>query len=91
MLKDIQEKLEQEFAPHFIKLRDDSDKHAGHSGWKEGEVTHLHIVIVSQKFEGLSQIKRHQYIYRVLGEEMKSNLHAVSIKSYSIEEYQKLS
>lgn len=86
MIESIQEKLEKELAPDFIKLRDDSGKHAGHAGWREGELTHLHIVIASQKFKGLSKVKRHQYIYKILSEELDAGLHSISIKAYSPEE-----
>jgi BolA protein len=86
MLEDIQKKLEKALDPNFIQLRDDSGKHAGHAGWREGELTHLHIVVASKKFEGLSKVKRHQHIYKLLAEEIEAGLHAVSMKVYSAEE-----
>ncbi len=90
MLEEIQKKLEKALEPSFIKLRDDSGKHAGHAGWREGELTHLHIVVASKKFEGISKVKRHQYIYKILAEEIDAGLHAVSMKVYSAEEIAEL-
>jgi BolA family transcriptional regulator, general stress-responsive regulator len=90
MLEEIQRKIEKALDPNFIQLRDDSGKHAGHVGWREGKLTHLHIVVASKKFEGLSKVKRHQYIYKILAEEIEAGLHAVSMKVYSSEEIKDL-
>ena len=73
--------LTKEFEPFSIELRDDSAKHAGHSGAKAGGETHYDLVIMAEKFRGMPKIRRHQAIYKVLDTEFKTGLHALSIKA----------
>lgn len=78
--------LTQELHPILLELRDDSARHAGHAGAAPGGQTHFNLVIRSEKFAGLSKVKRHQYIYRLLDQEFKSGLHALSISALTPEE-----
>jgi len=65
--------------PSHLELRDESAKHAGHSGARvEGE-THYFLSIKSEAFRGKSKVACHQMIYGLLGEEFKAGLHALSI------------
>ena len=45
---------------------------------KRGEETHFKVLIVSSKFEGLSKIKKHQFVYESLGEIM-GKFHALTL------------
>lgn len=73
--------LTKEFQPSFMELRDDSAKHAGHSGASPGGETHYELVIISEKFKEMTKIRRHQAIYGILDGEFKNGLHALSIKA----------
>jgi len=42
---------------------------------------HFQAMVVSLAFEGLSMVKRHQWVYRSLGDRMQSEIHALSIKT----------
>jgi acid stress-induced BolA-like protein IbaG/YrbA len=44
-------------------------------------------VIVSAAFAGLSRIRQHQLVYGALGERMREEIHALSMKTYSPEEW----
>ncbi len=52
---------------------------------------HYEATVVSAQFEGLMKIKRHRLIYQALGEHMVADIHALSIKAYTPEEYKNLS
>lgn len=67
--------------PTRLELHDDSHKHAGHSGARDGGETHYELVIASEQFNGLTKIQRHQMIYKLLDAELKNGLHALAIKA----------
>ena len=47
----------------------------------EGDGAHFDAVIVNAAFEGKSLIQRHQMVYRALGDRMKADIHALSMKT----------
>nr|CAD1843615.1 unnamed protein product [Ananas comosus var. bracteatus] len=47
--------------------------------WGDANETHFNIKVVSAKFDGQSLLKRHRMVYDLLGDELKSGLHAISI------------
>lgn len=51
---------------------------------------HYEALLVSNEFSGLMKIKRHRMIYQALGDLMVEDIHALSIKAYTPEEYQKI-
>lgn len=55
----------------------------------EGDGRHFYATIVSSEFEGLSRVRRHQRVYRCLGERMKEQIHALSMKTLTPTEFQK--
>ncbi len=69
----------QQLAPSFLEVIDDSAAHAGHPGAAAGG-GHFTIIISANCLQGLSRIKAHQMIYKVLGDLMQHEIHAVNIK-----------
>jgi len=55
----------------------------------EGDGQHFFATIVSPEFEGLRPIARHQKVYAALGERMKEEIHALSFKALTPEEFEK--
>ncbi|MDP4301530.1 BolA family protein [Leptothrix discophora] len=53
----------------------------------EGDGRHFFATIVSTQFEGLSRIRRHQAVYAVLGERMREEIHALSMKTLTPAEW----
>lgn len=47
----------------------------------EGDGRHFFATIVSSEFEGLSRVRRHQRVYAVLGDRMREQIHALSMKT----------
>jgi BolA protein len=71
--------LEQALHPALLEIRDDSAKHAGHAGAREGG--HFHVTIVSAAFEGVPQVQRHRMVYAAAAELMGRDIHALSIEA----------
>lgn len=63
--------------PVALEIRDDSAKHAGHAGAKEGG--HFAVNIVSPRFAGLSTMQRHRLVYQAVGNLKEQGIHALSI------------
>lgn len=82
----IRERLETQLQPEHIAIEDQSALHAGHEGAKSGR-GHFAVLIVSAAFAGKNPIERHRMIYRALDKEMQTEIHALSIKSLTPEEY----
>lgn len=53
----------------------------------DGDGRHFFATIVSAEFEGLSRIRRHQRVYRALGERMREEIHALSMKTLTPAEH----
>lgn len=77
----LREKLVQEFSPMRLDIIDDSDKHQGHAGHREGGESHFTVIIESDAFAGLSRVDRQRRINKVLAEELAGPVHALSIKA----------
>ena len=79
----MQEKLAA-LDPQRLEILDDSAKHAGHAGAKEGG--HYRLTIVSPRFSGCATMQRHRLIYEALGPMMRGEIHALSIKALAPED-----
>ncbi|MGV8951183.1 MAG: BolA family protein [Cypionkella sp.] len=76
----IRAALQQAFTPSVLEVRDDSHRHAGHAGARDGR-GHFNVVIVSDAFVGLSSLARHRAVYAALGDLMTTDIHALSIQA----------
>jgi BolA family transcriptional regulator, general stress-responsive regulator len=72
-------------SPAKVEIKDQSHLHAGHAGAKEGK-GHFDLVIISDRFTGISNLQRHRIVYDALAELMQSDIHAVSIKALTTAE-----
>lgn len=52
-----------------------------------GDGAHFEALIVSPLFEGKRSIARHQLVYKALGNRMDSEIHALSMRTLTPEEY----
>jgi BolA protein len=69
--------LQAALSPTLLDIRDDSARHAGHAGAREGG--HFHVTIVSPVFAGVSTLERHRMVYAAAAELMGREIHALSI------------
>ena len=80
--------LEQAFAPTTLDLVDDSHRHAGHAGARDGR-GHFGVDIVSEAFAGLAPLARHRAVYAALGDMMATDIHALTIRARTPAEAQR--
>jgi acid stress-induced BolA-like protein IbaG/YrbA len=53
-----------------------------------GDGQHFQALVVSRAFAGQSRVQRHQLVYRALGERMREEIHALSMRTLTPEEWQ---
>ncbi len=75
----IDSKLRERFAPTRLAVEDESSKHHGHAGWREGGETHFKVEIVSAAFDGQNRVARQRLVYAALKAELDAGLHALAI------------
>jgi len=68
-------------APTFLDAIDDSEKHRGHGGYREGGETHFTVRIVAPAFAGLTRLARHRLVNDLLTDELKERVHALAIEA----------
>ncbi len=73
-------KLTSAFSPSYLNVIDESEKHRGHGGWKEGGETHFRVQIAASAFEGLNRLARHRAVNDVLAEELANGVHALALE-----------
>ncbi len=66
--------------PVQLEIIDESHKHAGHAGARDGG-GHYVLRIVSPQFAGKNTVARHRMIYCAIGEMMKREIHALTIQA----------
>ncbi|MCE5181382.1 MAG: BolA/IbaG family iron-sulfur metabolism protein [Betaproteobacteria bacterium] len=54
-----------------------------------GDGRHFEAVIVSKAFEGKGMVQQHQLVYRALGDRMHEEIHALSMKTFTPEQWSK--
>lgn len=64
-------------APERLDVQDDSHRHAGHAGAREGR--HFSVRITSARFAGLSRVARHRLVYDALGPLAGQGIHALAL------------
>ena len=79
----IRDKLTSAFQPERLEVVDDSARHAGHAGTREGGESHFNVVIVSDAFKGKSRVQRQRDIHNALSEELAGPVHALSLKAFA--------
>lgn len=72
--------------PVSLEIIDESHKHAGHAGARNGG-GHYVLNIVSRQFAGKNTVARHRMIYSALGPMMKQEIHALTILAQTPDEF----
>jgi BolA family transcriptional regulator, general stress-responsive regulator len=75
----IQERLQETFLPNTLEVIDDSAKHKGHVGSRDG-AGHYTVIIAAKAFQNKSRIEIHRDIYKVLDDLIPKEIHALQIK-----------
>ena len=74
------------FSPTLLRVEDDSARHAGHAGAREGGQTHFNVVMVSEAFQGINRVARSRAVHAVLEAEFAGGMHALSLTLRTPEE-----
>jgi BolA protein len=82
----LRSKLEAAFQPIELVINDESARHAGHSGAREGGQSHFRVRIVSAAFFGLSRVERQRRVYQTVAEEIADGLHALALTTLTPQE-----
>ena len=77
----IRTKLQTAFAPERLEVVDDSARHAGHAGAREGGESHFTVTVVSTALAGLGRVERQRRVNAALREELAGPIHALSIRA----------
>ena len=81
----IRAALESTLQPVSLDVLDDSHKHAGHEGARDGR-GHFTVRITSAAFAGKPLLARHRAVYAALGEMMQTDIHALAIDARTPDE-----
>ena len=81
----IRRSLEAAFAPEELEIVDDSGRHAGHAGARDGR-GHFQVRILSRHFSGKRTVERHRMVYAALGSLMQTDIHALGLIALSPED-----
>jgi BolA protein len=81
----IRAAIESALAPVLLEIEDESHKHAGHAGARDGR-GHFRVDVVSGAFVGMSPIARHRAVYAAVGELMTTDIHALAIRARTPQE-----
>lgn len=76
----IVEKLSQKFSPTRLEVIDESEKHRGHAGWRQGGETHFRVRIAAPALVGQTRVAQHRDVMLALAEEMNGRVHALTIE-----------
>lgn len=80
--REMTDRLRKSLAPTRMELRDDSEKHRGHGGYRgEGGESHFFLSIESAAFAGLNRVARQRLVYKALGDLMHSQVHALAMET----------
>ena len=78
----IRSRLEAELEPEELDVVDDSHRHAGHAGARDGR-GHFQVRILSRRFAGKRTVERHRMVYAALGSLMQTDIHALGLVALS--------
>ena len=81
----IRAAIESALTPVSLSVEDDSARHAGHAGARDGR-GHFNVEVVSDAFRGLAPLARHRRVYDAVGAMMETDIHALSIIARTPEE-----
>jgi BolA protein len=82
--KAIEQALRQALEPVRLEVEDDSHRHVGHAGAREGG--HYTVRVVSECFAGLGRVARHRLVYHALAPLMPGGIHALAIDARTPDE-----
>jgi BolA family transcriptional regulator, general stress-responsive regulator len=85
MAQAIEAKVRAGLAVEYLELENESHMH----NVPVGSESHFRLVVVSDDFDGLLLVRRHQRLYALLGDELAGGVHALAMHTFTPEEWRK--
>jgi BolA protein len=82
----IRAKLAAGLRPARLEIEDESHRHAGHAGARPEGESHFRVTVVAAAFAGQSRVARQRLVYGLLAEELRTDIHALSLATLTPEE-----
>ncbi len=79
----IHDSVTGQFAPDLLQLTNESHMHSV----PPGSESHFKLVLVTDQFEGLRLVQRHQQIYKLLADQLAGPVHALALHTYTVAEW----
>jgi len=84
--REIEDLLCTKLDAQHVEVIDHSARHENHPGGQAGG-GHFEVLVVSNRFRGLSRIASQRLVYEALGELMERDIHALSMRTITPEEW----
>ena len=76
---EIEQKLQDAFAPTRLVVEDDSESHRGHAGFREGGESHFNVTLRAPALGGMTRLARHRAVHAALGADLVGRIHALAL------------
>ncbi|MCB1368180.1 MAG: BolA family transcriptional regulator [Rhodobacteraceae bacterium] len=76
---EIRTRLKTAFNPVLLEVVDDSERHRGHAGWRDGGQTHFNVRIRARAFADMGRVARHRAVHAALTPELVGRIHALAL------------
>jgi BolA protein len=79
----MREKLMIGLEPVRLDIINESEKHAGHRSSPGTGESHFRVLVVSEKFSGVSRVDRHRMVNQLIAGELAGGVHALALATYA--------
>lgn len=91
-IANIKNILAEKIGATIVEIEDRSDLHKHHQGRMNAPVGsgHYDAIIVADSFVGKTMMQQHRMVYAALADQMQTTIHALALKTYTLEQWQQL-
>jgi len=76
---EIAARLQAAFGPAELTVVDESERHRGHAGYRDGGESHFAVTLRAPPFAGMGRIERHRAVHAALGPDLVGRIHALAL------------
>lgn len=77
--EEIRARLTAAFAPAELEIVDESERHRGHAGYREGGESHFRVTLRAPAFAEMGRVERHRAVHAALGADLVGRIHALAL------------
>ncbi len=78
--KEIEMRIRTALSPETLEIIDESEKHRGHAGYRDGGESHWRVRIRASRLDDLPRIGRHRAVHDAVGKDLMERIHAFAIE-----------